>query len=58
MKVEELRRIAGTLADVLPIEILPEIDRRELASHMTIRKFKQDEVVYHQGDPEIGRAHV
>src|SRR6266576_2055818 len=43
--------MAGTLADVLPIEILPEIDRRELASHMTLRKFKQDEVVYHQGDP-------
>ena len=43
--------MAGTLADVLPIEILPEVDRRELASHMTLRKFKQDEVVYHQGDP-------
>ena len=43
--------MAATLADVLPIEILPEIDRRELASHMTLRKFKQDEVVYHQGDP-------
>ena len=51
MKVEELRAMAATLADVLPIEILPEIDRRELASHMTLRKFKQDEVVYHQGDP-------
>jgi CRP-like cAMP-binding protein len=51
VKVEELRSIAGTLADVLPIEILPEIDRRELAGHMTLRKFKQDEVVYHQGDP-------
>src|SRR5207237_8598932 len=43
--------MAGTLADVLPIEILPEVDRRELASHMTLRKFKQDEVIYHQGDP-------
>ena len=51
MKVEELRRIAGTLADVLPIHILSEADRQELASHMTLRKFKQDEVVYHQGDP-------
>jgi len=51
VKVEELRKMAGTLADVLPIEILPEVDRRELASHMTLRKFKQDEVVYHQGDP-------
>jgi CRP/FNR family transcriptional regulator, cyclic AMP receptor protein len=43
--------MAGTLADVLPIEILPEIDRAELANHMTLRKFKPDEVVYHQGDP-------
>ena len=43
--------MAGSLADVLPIEILPEIDRQELAGHMTMRKFKQDEVVYHQGDP-------
>src|SRR6266480_2710244 len=25
--------MAGTLADVLPIEILPEVDRRELAGH-------------------------
>jgi CRP/FNR family transcriptional regulator, cyclic AMP receptor protein len=51
VKVEELRRIAGTLADVLPIHILSEADRQELASHMSLRKFKQDEVVYHQGDP-------
>ena len=51
MKVEELRKMAGTLADVLPIEILPEIDRQELAGHMALRKFKQDEIVYHQGDP-------
>jgi CRP-like cAMP-binding protein len=51
VKVEELRKMAGTLADVLPIEILPEIDRQELAGHMALRKFKQDEVVYHQGDP-------
>jgi len=51
VKVEELRKIAGTLADVLPIEILPEVDRQELAGHMALRKFKQDEVIYHQGDP-------
>ena len=51
MKVEELRKMAGTLADVLPIEILPEIDRQELAGHMALRQFKQGEVVYHQGDP-------
>lgn len=43
--------MAGTLGDVLPIEILPEVDRVELATHMSVRKFKQDEIVYHQGDP-------
>jgi CRP/FNR family cyclic AMP-dependent transcriptional regulator len=43
--------MAGTLGDVLPIEILPEVDRAELAQHMALRKFKQDEVIYHQGDP-------
>lgn len=51
MKPEELRKLAATLSDVLPIEILSEVDRAELASHMSLRKFKQDEVVYHQGDP-------
>jgi CRP/FNR family transcriptional regulator, cyclic AMP receptor protein len=43
--------MAGTLGDVLPIEILPEVDRVELATHMGVRKFRQDEVIYHQGDP-------
>ena len=43
--------MAATLGDVLPLEILPEVDRYELATHMTVRKFKQEEVVYHQGDP-------
>jgi CRP-like cAMP-binding protein len=43
--------MAATLGDVLPLEILPEVDRQELAMNMTLRKFKQDEVVYHQGDP-------
>ena len=43
--------MGATLGDVLPLEILPEIDRYELATHMTVRKFKQDEIVYHQGDP-------
>jgi signal-transduction protein with cAMP-binding, CBS, and nucleotidyltransferase domain len=33
------------------IEILPEIDRQELAGRMALRKFRQDEVIYHQGDP-------
>lgn len=43
--------MAGTLRDVLPLEILPEVDRAELANHAALRKFKQDEVIYHQGDP-------
>ena len=43
--------MAATLGDVLPLEILPEVDRVELATNMTVRKFKQDEIVYHQGDP-------
>src|SRR5438046_8657099 len=43
--------MARTLGDVLPLEILPEVDRHELATHMSVRKFKQGEVIYHQGDP-------
>src|SRR3989442_13185123 len=43
--------MAGTLADVLPIHILSEVDRQDLASHMTLRKLKQAEVVYPQGAP-------
>src|SRR5437660_267872 len=43
--------MARTLGDVLPLEILPEVDRNELATHMSVRKFKQGEVIYHQGDP-------
>jgi CRP-like cAMP-binding protein len=51
MQLEELRQMARTLGDVLPLEILPEVDRHELATHMSVRKFKQGEVIYHQGDP-------
>ena len=51
MQLEQLRKMAATLGDVLPLEILPEVDRYELATHMTVRKFRQGEVVYHQGDP-------
>ena len=43
--------MAATLGDVLPLDLLPEGDRVELVSHMSVRKFKEDEVVYHQGDP-------
>src|SRR5256712_10746076 len=43
--------MAGTLAEVPRMESRQEVDRRELASHMTLRKFKQDEVVYHRVYP-------
>ena len=43
--------MGATLGDVLPLEILPELDRAELASHMAARKFRAGEVIYHQGDP-------
>jgi CRP/FNR family transcriptional regulator len=42
--------MAATLGDVLPLHLLPEDDRVELVSHMAVRKFRQDEVIYHQGD--------
>lgn len=43
--------MAGTLQDVLPLHILPEGDRQELASEMRVRRFDPGEVVYHRGDP-------
>ncbi len=43
--------LAGTLKDVLPLDILPQPDREELARQMRVRKFKADEVIYHRGDP-------
>jgi CRP/FNR family cyclic AMP-dependent transcriptional regulator len=47
--------MAGELGDVLPLDILPVADRLELASHMRVRRFRPDEVVFHAGDPA---AHV
>ena len=43
--------MSGTLRDVLPLEILPQEDREDLARQIRVRKFKADEVVYHRGDP-------
>jgi CRP-like cAMP-binding protein len=43
--------MARTLGDVLPLEILSEDDRIEIASHMHLRKFRPDETIYHRGDP-------
>ena len=44
-------RLAGTLRDVLPIDILSEADKRELASSMRLRRFQANEVIYHADDP-------
>lgn len=43
--------LAAELSDVLPLSILGDGDRHELASHMRARRFKPGEVVYHRGDP-------
>jgi CRP/FNR family transcriptional regulator, cyclic AMP receptor protein len=51
MDLEQLRQMARTLGDVLPLEILAEDDRLEIASHMHLRKFRADETIYHRGDP-------
>lgn len=51
MRLNELREMARTLGDVLPIEILSEAEREDLAQQMHLRKFKAEEVVYHRGDP-------
>ncbi|OLC19495.1 MAG: hypothetical protein AUH33_05585 [Chloroflexi bacterium 13_1_40CM_68_21] len=51
MRPEEILALASTLGDVLPLEILPDADQLELGNSMAVRKFKADEVVYHQGDP-------
>jgi CRP-like cAMP-binding protein len=39
------------LRDVLPIFSLTEEERRELVTHMHVRRFRAGEVVYHRGDP-------
>lgn len=48
--LESLLNMASTLRDVLPIEILTEDDRRELCRDMHVRRFRADEVIYHQED--------
>jgi CRP/FNR family transcriptional regulator, cyclic AMP receptor protein len=48
---------AGRLRDVLPIDILTQDDKEELARRMRVRHFKADEVIYHRGDPSAD-AHV
>jgi CRP-like cAMP-binding protein len=57
LELQELMRFARKLEDVLPLDILSQSDKEELARRMRVRHFKADEVVYHQGDP-AGDAHV
>jgi CRP/FNR family cyclic AMP-dependent transcriptional regulator len=47
----EVWRMADALQDVVPIFTLSEDERREIVSHMRVRRFDANEVVYHQGDP-------
>jgi CRP/FNR family transcriptional regulator/CRP/FNR family cyclic AMP-dependent transcriptional regulator len=48
--LDAMMRLAGTLRDVLPLDILPQADKEELAGAMRSRKFAADEVVFHRGD--------
>ncbi len=43
--------MAAQLRDVLPIDALTGADREELAAHMVLRRFRDNEVVYHRDDP-------
>ena len=54
---DALKALAHRLIDVLPLDILTEEDKNELVRQMRVRRFKADEVIYHQGDPAAD-AHV
>jgi len=43
--------LAGTLRDVLPLHILAQADKEELARSMRLRHFDANEVIFHAGDP-------
>jgi CRP/FNR family transcriptional regulator len=47
----EVWRMADALRDVVPIFTLSEDERREIVSHMRVRRFDANEVIYHQADP-------
>src|SRR5436309_13721247 len=55
--LKAIMEYAGKLRDVLPLHILEQSDKEDLAWQMHVRHFKADEVIYHQGDP-AGDAHV
>ncbi len=50
LDLDAVMELAGSLRDVLPLEILPQSDKEELARQMRVRSFKADEVLYHRGD--------
>lgn len=43
--------MAAQLRDVLPIDALTDAERQELGAQMAVRRFREDEIVYHRGDP-------
>lgn len=47
---DEIWRMADDLRDVVPILTLTEEERREIVSHMRVRRFDTDEAIYHEGD--------
>lgn len=51
MDFEAIWNMADELGDVLPILALSEAERRELVTHMHVRRFHAAETVYHRGDP-------
>src|SRR2546428_6675129 len=50
MDLQAVRELAVQLGDVLPLEILSQEDRDALTAHMRVRKFREDETVYHESD--------
>lgn len=53
LEFDAVMTMAGTLGDVLPLSILPETDRQELAREMRVRSFSAGEVIYHRGDAAL-----
>lgn len=51
LDLRTIREIAGTLRDVLPLDILDDSDQEELARQMRVRRYRTGEVIYHRGDP-------
>src|SRR4051812_19602272 len=48
--MRQLMDLAGTLRDVLPLHILAQKDKEELARAMRLRHFEANEVIFHAGD--------